>query len=136
MNEIQRRATIDAELKGILDAAKHDLNFATNVLRAQLYVERYQQNEVAKARYNSAMTGLVQVLSARIEHLSFPVARLAWQTSVMPAAAYETYHRSCYSKEPPHLKGDVEYLPLDMFALDQECDICGRLLFIESESAQ
>ena len=66
MIEEQRYATVQAQMKDLLDAAAIDLNPATNLLRAMLYAEMYARNEKHHALVMNARTGFVQVLRARI----------------------------------------------------------------------
>jgi hypothetical protein len=50
MTEEQRYATVQQQMKDLLDAAAIDPNPATNLLRAMLYAELYERNEQTHQR--------------------------------------------------------------------------------------
>ncbi len=68
--EEQRYAAVQRQMKGLLDAAASDLNPATNLLRALLYAEMYERNEMTHQRVLEAQMSLIQTLQARISQIA------------------------------------------------------------------
>jgi hypothetical protein len=67
MTEEERYARVQEQMKELLDAAATDLNPATNLLRAMLYAEMRQRNELVHMRVMEVRTEFVQTLWALAE---------------------------------------------------------------------
>lgn len=68
MNEDERYAAVQVQLKDILDEAKNG-EIVGNMMRAMLYAELYEKNEALHQAHLEARGVLLGVLQARVEQI-------------------------------------------------------------------